>query len=125
MSFLVVPAKADVYSYGITLLEIVSGRKNVNLNTASEKWFLPVWASSQLSKGELEQLPDIEIEEEKEKEEMERAVKVALWCIQEDPEARPSMATVVQVLQGDITLPDPPIPSAFTKSGGQTSSSDV
>ncbi|GLJ46711.1 hypothetical protein SUGI_0984750 [Cryptomeria japonica] len=65
------------------------------------------------------------MEESEEKEEMERAVKVALWCIQEDPEARPSMTTVVQVLQGDITLPDPPIPSAFTESGGQTSSSDV
>ncbi|BFG37788.1 hypothetical protein CerSpe_240620 [Prunus speciosa] len=45
--------------------------------------------------------------EEKDKERAERIVKVALWCVQYMPEARPSMSVVVKMLEGAIEIPRP------------------
>eukprot|EP01018_Ginkgo_biloba_P017136 Gb_35762 [translate_table: standard] len=125
LSSLPITLKADVYSYGMTLLEIISSRRNLDLNATSDKWFFPIWASSQLSRGDMTRLTDEKIEDVTEREQLERAIKLALWCIQDDPELRPSMSTVVQILQGDIEVLDPPIPKSFQKSAVNDSSSDM
>ncbi|EAY76643.1 hypothetical protein OsI_04598 [Oryza sativa Indica Group] len=45
--------------------------------------------------------------------EAERACRVAFWCIQDDENARPAMATVVQVLEGLVEIGVPPIPRSL------------
>ena len=41
---------------------------------------------------------------------LERMVKVGLWCIQEDPALRPSMKSVILMLEGTMNIPVPPSP---------------
>jgi hypothetical protein len=50
-------------------------------------------------------------EEEIDKTSLENIVKVGLWCIQEEPHLRPSMKSVVLMLEGIIDISVPPCPT--------------
>ncbi|KAM3729818.1 hypothetical protein ACB098_12G039400 [Castanea mollissima] len=92
--------KADVYSFGMLLLEMASRRKNVNafVDDSSQIYF-PTWVYGQFSEGN-----DIEIEDatEGEKKIVKKMIIVALWCIQMKPSDRPSMNKVVEMLEGEV-----------------------
>ncbi|KAM3682002.1 hypothetical protein ACJW31_12G039600 [Castanea mollissima] len=92
--------KADVYSFGMLLLEMASRRKNVNafVDHSSQIYF-PTWVYDQFSKGN-----DIKIEDatEEEKKIVKKMIIVALWCIQMKPSNRPSMNKVVEMLEGEV-----------------------
>ena len=93
--------KADVYSFGILLLEIASRRKNFNqfVDHSSQIYFT-TWVYGQFSKGN-----DIEMEDatEEEKKTTKKMIIVALWCIQMKPSDRPSlMNKVVKMLEGEV-----------------------
>ncbi|KAL4594959.1 hypothetical protein ACB092_12G056600 [Castanea dentata] len=92
--------KADVYSFGMLLLEMASRRKNVNafVDHSSQIYF-PTWVYGQFSEGN-----DIEIEDatEEEKKIVKKMIIVALWCIQMKPNDRPSMNKVVEMLEGEV-----------------------
>ncbi|KAM4068783.1 hypothetical protein ACB094_12G038800 [Castanea mollissima] len=92
--------KADVYSFGMLLLEMASRRKNMNafVDHSSQIYF-PTWVYGQFSKGN-----DIEIEDatEEEKKIVKKMIIVALWCIQMKPSDRPSMNKVVEMLEGEV-----------------------
>ncbi|KAK9994737.1 hypothetical protein SO802_024440 [Lithocarpus litseifolius] len=92
--------KADVYSFGMLLLEIASKRKNFNqfVDHSSQIYF-PTWVYGQFSEGN-----DIEMEDATEEEEKttKKMIIVALWCIQMKPSDRPSMNKVVKMLEGEV-----------------------
>ncbi|MED6126828.1 hypothetical protein PIB30_082242, partial [Stylosanthes scabra] len=100
--------KADVYSFGMLLMEMASRRKNLNAMTEnSSKIYFPFWVYDQLHDGR-----EITIENDTD-EEMKLAKKmmiVALWCIQTKPNDRPSMKRVVEMLTQDDELEMPPKP---------------
>lgn len=103
--------KSDVYSYGMLLLEIIGGRKNYEAEMNSEKSYFPSYAFKMMEEGNLNEILDERLKND-ECEDLEKiytAVKVALWCIQEDISARPAMTKVVQMLQGLCPVSDPPI----------------
>ncbi|XP_023905300.1 rust resistance kinase Lr10-like isoform X2 [Quercus suber] len=92
--------KADVYSFGMLLLEMANRRKNVNaFADHSSQIYFPTWIYGQFSTGN-----DIEIEDatEEEKEIVKKMIIVALWCIQMKPSDRPSMNKVVEMLEGEV-----------------------
>ncbi|XP_075648446.1 rust resistance kinase Lr10-like [Castanea sativa] len=92
--------KADVYSFGMLLLEMASKRKNVNaFADHSSQIYFPTWVYGQYSEGN-----DIEIEDatEEEKKIVKKMIIVALWCIQMKPSDRPSMNKVVEMLEGEV-----------------------
>ncbi|KAK6925975.1 Wall-associated receptor kinase, galacturonan-binding domain [Dillenia turbinata] len=94
--------KADVYSFGMLLLEIAGRRKNVNAYTVhSSKIYFPRWVYDQLSKGKEIEMGDAT---EVEKGLVKKMVIIALWCIQMKPNDRPSMSKVVKMLEGDVEL---------------------
>nr|XP_023916373.1 rust resistance kinase Lr10-like [Quercus suber] len=92
--------KADVYSFGMLLLEMASRRKNVNAFAYhSSQIYFPTWVYGQISEGN-----DIEIEDAtvEEKKIVKKMIIVALWCIQMKPSDRPSMNKVVEMLEGEV-----------------------
>ncbi|KAM4096931.1 hypothetical protein ACJW30_08G142400 [Castanea mollissima] len=92
--------KADVYSFGMLLLEMASKRKNLNAFAEhSSQIYFPTWVYGQFNEGN-----DIEMEDatEEEKKTVKKMIIVALWCIQMKPSDRPSMNKVVEMLEGEV-----------------------
>lgn len=111
--------KCDVYSFGILLFEIVGRRKNARGggDAQSLNWFPKnVW--EEYEKGELMALMEACEIEEKDRAKAERTAKVALWCVQDSPEARPPMSAVVKMLEGGVEIVPPPKPFHYLFSVG-------
>ncbi|KAK7377225.1 hypothetical protein VNO80_02647 [Phaseolus coccineus] len=100
--------KSDVYSYGMVLLEIIGGRKNYDPQETSEKTNFPYFAFKMMEEGKVREILDSKLETNENDERVQTAVKVALWCIQEDMSLRPTMTKVVQMLEGLCTVHKPP-----------------
>ncbi|XP_062173988.1 rust resistance kinase Lr10-like [Alnus glutinosa] len=113
-SFGNVSAKADVYSFGILLLEIVGGRKNVDVTVENtSQVYFPEWIYNVL-----EQKEDIRIfvEDGGDSKIAKKLAIVGLWCIQWHHVDRPSIKTVVQMLEREedkLTIP----PNPFVATG--------
>jgi serine/threonine protein kinase len=124
--------KSDVFSFGIVLLELISGRRNFDLSLGEGESFLPAWAFSLLEKNGRNTLLEIvdkslqlsqtskSMHEKQEEEELQlqqqaclNMILVALWCIQEEISLRPTMSTVLKMLEGDADIVDPPVCSYF------------
>ncbi|WKA07608.1 hypothetical protein VitviT2T_025409 [Vitis vinifera] len=104
--------KSDVYSFGMLLLEMVGGRKNIDVSVEStSQVYFPEWIYNHLDHGE-ELL--IRIEEEIDAKIAKKLAIVGLSCIQWYPVDRPSMKIVVQMLEGEgdkLTMPPNPFAS--------------
>ncbi|CAL9766006.1 unnamed protein product [Musa acuminata subsp. burmannicoides] len=113
ISGVAITAKVDVYSYGMMLLEIISGRRNLTGPEEGSHGFFPALVAGKLVDGEVESLLDYGLGGEAESEEVERACRLACWCIQNDELSRPTMGQVVQVLEGFLEVNVPPIPRSL------------
>lgn len=116
--------KSDVYSYGMLLLEVIGGRKNYDQTESSEKSRFPSYAFKMLREGKMKDIVDSEISIDDADERVSTAIVVALWCIQEDMSMRPSMAKVVQVLEGLCPAPQPPTSATKICAGPSECKSD-
>ncbi|CAM6034643.1 unnamed protein product [Sphagnum compactum] len=97
--------KVDVYSFGILLLEIISGRKAI-LQNATRNMYLVEWAWSLHKTNMLISLVDQKIHNTTMENEMRRVINVALLCVQVETTKRPMMSQVLSMLQGEMDLPD-------------------
>jgi serine/threonine protein kinase len=117
-AFGVVSYKADVYSFGMLLMEMASGRRNVdNQAESSNQVYYPSWIYDQLKLGELacncNYLNNSTVAQFGEVEGI--LYKVALWCIQMTVSNRPSMSRVIEMLLSDAdSLEMPPRPFTTT-----------
>nr|XP_048326414.1 rust resistance kinase Lr10-like [Ziziphus jujuba var. spinosa] len=95
-----ISCKADVYSFGMLLMEIVGRRKNVNAFTEhTSKIYFPSWIYDRVNQGENLELGDVT---EGEKRIVRKLLIVAFWCIQMKPVDRPSMGKVLEMLEGEV-----------------------
>ncbi|CAJ1951977.1 unnamed protein product [Sphenostylis stenocarpa] len=103
--------KSDVYSYGMMLLEMVGGRKNINAEAShTSEIYFPHWAYNQLELDN-DLRPDMVMTTE-ENEIAKRLVIVGLWCTQTFPNERPTISRVIDMLEGNMnSLEIPPKPS--------------
>ncbi|CAK9174791.1 unnamed protein product, partial [Ilex paraguariensis] len=94
-----ITSKVDVYSFRMVLLEIVSGVRNVEIQSSKtncEDWYLPRWAFNKVFKEmKLEDILDHRIKQSYDNRNhfdmVNRMVKTAMWCVQDRPDMRPSM----------------------------------
>ncbi|PHT65488.1 hypothetical protein T459_29913 [Capsicum annuum] len=105
-----VTVKADVYSFGVVLLELICRRKCVDLSLNENESILEYWVYNCYDAGDLDKLVK---DEEVEGRQLERMVKISIWCIQDEPSLRPSMKKVLLMLEGTVEIPVPPSPTSF------------
>lgn len=102
--------KADVYSFGMLLMEMGGRRKNLNAHIEnSSQVYFPSWVYSQLSYGKEIEIGDATNDE---RTLVKKMVIVACWCIQMNPTDRPSMKKVIQMLETSNELQEMP-PNPF------------
>ncbi|XP_062216663.1 probable receptor-like protein kinase At5g20050 [Phragmites australis] len=102
-------SKSDVYSYGMTLLELVGGRRSFVPGGASSNTpsFFPCVVWEKMARGDLMEVVDAAMACVDEGE-VEAVVKVALCCVQHQRNMRPSMLTVMDMLEGRVPADLPP-----------------
>lgn len=106
-----ISVKTDVYSYGIMLLEILCCRRNFEVHVSEpEAVLLSTWAYYCFVAGKLNKLFPWEVVHDKTA--VENMVKVALWCIQDEPFLRPTMKSIVLMLEGVTDIAIPPCPAS-------------
>ncbi|KAF7848189.1 hypothetical protein BT93_L2209 [Corymbia citriodora subsp. variegata] len=107
--------KADVYSFGMLLMEMAGRRKNVNANAEhSSQIYFPSWAYDQVNEEVRVEMEEV-VEEERKL--IKKMIIVALWCIQLIPDHRPPMNKVLEMLEGDIrNIHMPPKPLIYPSS---------
>ncbi|XP_034597921.1 rust resistance kinase Lr10 isoform X2 [Setaria viridis] len=108
--------KSDVYSFGMLVLEMVSGRRNSDQSIENQnEVYLPQWIYDRVVTGQDLTLTRGKTEEDKET--VRKLAIVALWCIQWNPQNRPSTTKVVNMLTGrSQNLQMPPKPFVQSES---------
>ncbi|KAK9758249.1 hypothetical protein RND81_01G217900 [Saponaria officinalis] len=117
--------KTDVYSYGMVLLELVSGRKNCSFRQQSHSLdgntstgnssgssgsgivYFPMLALEMHENGSYLELADPRLEGRVTSDGVEKLVRIALCCVHEDPGLRPSMVNIVGMLEDRVQLGQP------------------
>uniref|UniRef100_A0ACD5VKP5 Uncharacterized protein n=1 Tax=Avena sativa TaxID=4498 RepID=A0ACD5VKP5_AVESA len=112
-TFGVVSTKSDVYSYGMMLLEMVGGRKNVNsmAEKASEQYF-PDWIYDHFVRDDGVQASDATHETE---EMAKKMTFIGLWCIQILPICRPTIAKVLEMFERSLDEMEMPPKQNFSE----------
>ncbi|KAH0745634.1 hypothetical protein KY285_007291 [Solanum tuberosum] len=105
-----VTVKADVYSFGVVLLELICRRRCVDMSLDKNEEILEYWVYNCFDARELDKLVR---DEEVDKRQFERMVKISIWCIQKEPSLRPSMKKVLLMLEETVEIPVPPSYSSF------------
>ncbi|KAL5564118.1 hypothetical protein UlMin_027282 [Ulmus minor] len=112
--------KADVYSYGVVVLEIISGRSNTTYRSKEECFYLLDWAHVLKEEGNLIELVDPKLGSEYNKEEVMLTINVALLCANAAPSVRPAMSSVVSMLEGQIAVEEPIIDPSVSNNDIET-----
>ncbi|XP_023903217.2 cysteine-rich receptor-like protein kinase 44 [Quercus suber] len=109
--------KFDVFSFGVLVLEIISGRKNNSFRNGENIEGLLSYAWKNWKQGIVSNLVDPTLKASSTTEIM-RCIHIGLLCVQENVVDRPTMASVVLMLNSfSITLPIPSKPAFFMNSG--------
>ncbi|KAI5581554.1 hypothetical protein BDE02_07G025600 [Populus trichocarpa] len=112
--------KSDVFSYGVMLLELITGKKPVDPSSAMEDslvdWARPLTISA-LETGNFIELVDPMLESKYNHQEMQRMIACAAASIRHSARKRPKMSQIVRALEGDVLLD---VLNEGTRSTGQS-----
>ncbi|KAM5588585.1 cysteine-rich receptor-like protein kinase 25 [Rosa sericea] len=108
--------KSDVFSFGILLLEILTGRKNfLGFHPTTSATTLLNFAWQLWNEGKVLELMDPLLKDSCNPNEFLRYIHIGLLCVQEDANNRPTMSSVVLMLKSEnISLSKPERPAFFT-----------
>ncbi|MBA0682773.1 hypothetical protein Goari_024466 [Gossypium aridum] len=100
--------KSDVFSFGVVLLETISGKRNTGFYQAEQPLSLLGYAWKLWKEGRALDLAEQSLRQSCNAYEYIRCVNVGLLCVQEDPDDRPAMSNVLFMLGSET--PSLPIP---------------
>ncbi|XP_061996004.1 G-type lectin S-receptor-like serine/threonine-protein kinase At4g27290 isoform X1 [Rosa rugosa] len=100
--------KLDVFSFGVLLLEIVSGKKNASFYSFENSLTLAQWVWELWKEGRGVEVIDTSVRETCRIHEALRCIHVGLLCVQEAPVDRPTMSSVIHMLEVDEATSLPP-----------------
>ncbi|KAF5182208.1 Cysteine-rich receptor-like protein kinase [Thalictrum thalictroides] len=116
--------KADVYSFGIVVLEVISGQRNSHYNINRDVGNLLEWAWKLYTEGRSSEMIDAVIAREKATmEQVYMCINIGLLCVQPEPELRPSMGQVLLMLSQQSTIPEVPTKPVYSLGLASPSSS--
>uniref|UniRef100_A0A803L0L3 Protein kinase domain-containing protein n=1 Tax=Chenopodium quinoa TaxID=63459 RepID=A0A803L0L3_CHEQI len=98
-----ITSKVDVYSYGVVLLEIVTGENPGVVDVVT--WVREKKIEVPTLEAWVEEIADPMMEGNYNAAQMRTLILVALQCVKDDKDARPTMSQVVEILQGDHSIP--------------------
>ncbi|XBI15436.1 hypothetical protein VPH35_057854 [Triticum aestivum] len=97
--------KADIYSFGIVVMEIISGRKNLDTSRSEESVHLITLLEEKVKNDQLVDLIDNNSNDmQAHKQDVIQMMMLAMWCLQIDCKKRPKMSEVVTVLEGAMDV---------------------
>ncbi|TYJ12964.1 hypothetical protein E1A91_A10G018200v1 [Gossypium mustelinum] len=109
--------KSDVYSFGVLVLEIISGQRNSDFYEAEGAQDLISYAWKLWKDERSQELLNPVLRDNYSRNEVIRCTQLGLLCVQEDPADRPTMATIVLLLNSySVTLPVPKQPAFVLQS---------
>ncbi|KAB1998408.1 hypothetical protein ERO13_D12G080401v2 [Gossypium hirsutum] len=97
-------AKSDVFSFGVVLLEIISGREPLNIQRPRNEWSLVEWAKPYIRESKIDEIVDPNIKGGYHAEAMWRVVEAALACIEPFSAYRPCMEDIVRELEDALII---------------------
>lgn len=126
--------KADVYSLGVLILVIVSGRRPLHvLNSPMklEKANLIHWCRQLAKGGNILELVDEKLKDTYNKDQASLCINLALMCLKKMPELRPDISEIVKILKGEMDLQGVPFelspspPSKYLSRSRRRAKTDV
>ncbi|XP_040382257.1 G-type lectin S-receptor-like serine/threonine-protein kinase At2g19130 [Oryza brachyantha] len=90
--------------------EWIAGKRNTELMESGTIKYFPVWAADKIRNGDISEVFDHRMNDT-DVQELDRACKVACWCIQDNEAHRPTMQQIVHILQGTRDVGLPPVPA--------------
>ncbi|XP_042061193.1 probable serine/threonine-protein kinase PBL23 [Salvia splendens] len=97
----IVSIRTDVYAFGIVLIQLISGRRSIDLDRDGHQVPLRQWALPLIEALSFKELSDPRLEEPCTTCELYYMARTAYACIQTEPEMRPSMAEALSLLEGE------------------------
>ncbi|KAA8533184.1 hypothetical protein F0562_033283 [Nyssa sinensis] len=111
--------KADIYSFGVLVIEVVCGKRNNAFSQDSFSILQRVW--NLYGTGRLCEAVDPTLEDKFQEEDVSRLLQIGLLCVQASAELRPPMSAVVKMLAGDHEIPRPTQPPFLNSSSSEMS----
>ncbi|KAG8642996.1 putative proline-rich receptor-like protein kinase PERK6 isoform X4 [Manihot esculenta] len=91
--------KLDIYSFGIVLLELITGKK-----PTFDEGDIVNWAHSRITAKDRTDFVDLKLQGEYNEMQMENIINCAQVCVYEPSQSRPNMETIIQILEGKEAL---------------------
>ncbi|XP_072952201.1 cysteine-rich receptor-like protein kinase 6 [Typha angustifolia] len=105
--------KSDVFSFGVLVLEILTGRRNSGYFDSEQAEDLLSFTWEHWTSGTITEVMDPFLGNHYPRSEVFRCIHIGLLCVQEDPVDRPSMSTVVVMLSSETVSLEAPARPAF------------
>ncbi|XP_031390377.1 cysteine-rich receptor-like protein kinase 10 isoform X3 [Punica granatum] len=106
--------KSDVFSFGVVMLEIISGKRNNGFYLTELAQTLLAYAWKLWQEGKELEFVDPSLLDSGSTSEIVRCVQIGLLCVQEDPADRPTMSEVVTLLGSEMRIPPEPKQPAYS-----------
>ncbi|KAL5698212.1 hypothetical protein ACHQM5_029281 [Ranunculus cassubicifolius] len=106
--------KSDVFSFGVLVLEIISGKKNHGFHHSDHELNLLGHAWRLWNEGKSMELVDKSMSNSYHDEDIQHCIQIGLLCVQKGTEQRPTMSSVVLMLSSEtLILPKPQLPGFY------------